>query len=422
MTLNFNIGVRQTQDMLEGVSMDVYVARQPIFDKNLNVFGYELLYRRTVNNYYEGTSDEQATAELINNAFLALHFNELTNGKRAFINFSEEMLLKEIPFMLPADSIVVEILERVQSSDELLEVCRKMKENNYIVALDDFVFQESFASIIDMVDIIKLEFNTLPEFEQRYMLQRYKGDVKFLAEKVETREDFQKALDMGYDYFQGYFFSKPLILKGKDIQSFNGNLVRVIREMESRNPDFQKIADVIEVDVGLSYKLLRLANSAFFGAREEIQSIKSALVRLGTDEIRKWVYIMMLKDVQRVENNEIIKFSLIRAKLMELISSENKKKNSHLEFFMTGLFSNIDVLLGKKMEDVIDELPLTSEISDALTGKMNELGEYLALVRLLEDANWNAYESDCDLLGIDRYRLMELYFESLRWVVSLDYD
>lgn len=408
--------------MLEGVNMDVYVARQPIFDKNLNVVGYELLYRRTVNNYYEGTSDEQATAELINNAFLALHFNELTDGKRAFINFSEEMLLKEIPFLLPDESIVVEILERVQSSDELLAVCKKMKENNYIVALDDFVFQESFVSIINLVDIIKLEFNTLPEFEQSYMLERYKGEVKFLAEKVETREDFQKALAMGYDFFQGYFFSKPFILTGKDIQSFNGNLVRVIKEMENRNPDFQKISEVIEVDVGLSYKLLRLANSAFFGAREEIQSIKSALVRLGTDEIRKWVYIMMLKDVQRMENKELIKFSLVRAKLMELISTENKKKNSHLEFFMTGLFSNIDVLLGKKMEDIIEDLPLTTEISDALIGKTNELGEYLDLVKMLEQADWNAYENDCELLSIDKYRLMELYFESLRWVVNLEYD
>lgn len=400
--------------------MEVFVARQPIFDRNMNVYGYELLYRRSMNNFYEGSDDNKSTAELISNSFFALHFNELTEGKRAFINFSEEMLIKEIPLLLPNDLITVEILERVENSEQLTETCKRLNQAGYMMALDDFVFNDSFIPIIDEVDMIKIEFPIISYEEQKDLIKKYHKKVKFLAEKVETREEYQLALDMGYDFFQGYFFSKPVILKGKDIPSINSNLIRIIMELKEENPDYQKITEIIEEDIGLSYKLLRMVNTVFFGARSQIHSLKTALVRVGIEEIRKWIYLLMLQDIQNIENKELIKNSLIRAKMMELLAKEKAIKNRHFEFFITGQFSSIDVLLNQKMEDIVESLSLTDNVRDALLGKENEISACLQFVRYFEEANWISFENIKSQCGIEKERFMEMYIESLKWVVKLE--
>ncbi|MFC0216751.1 EAL and HDOD domain-containing protein [Paenibacillus chartarius] len=196
--------------------MEVYAARQPIFDRSMNIYGYELLYRRSSNNYYEGINDKQATAELINNAYLVIQLNDLTGGTRAFINFSEELLVKEIPLLLPKEGIVVEVLERVKPTADVINACKKLKKFGYKLALDDFVFDGSYLPLIEIADIIKVEYPALDPNQQHQMIEQYQRQysLKFLAEKIETREEHQTALALGYDFFQGYFFSKPVIVKG----------------------------------------------------------------------------------------------------------------------------------------------------------------------------------------------------------------
>lgn len=225
------------------------MARQPIFDRNMNIFGYELLYRRSMNNFYEGLDDNQATAELINNTFLTMHFNELTSETKAFINFSQDMLIKEIPLLLPKESIVVEILERVEISDSLIAACKKLREEDYIIALDDFIFSKSYLPLIELAHIIKIEFSTVSYEIQKDLISKYKNRIKFLAEKVETREEYDLALDMGYDYFQGYFFSKPVIMKSKEIGSLNINMIRILDILKEKEPDYQKMTEIIVTEL-----------------------------------------------------------------------------------------------------------------------------------------------------------------------------
>ncbi|MDF2613692.1 MAG: diguanylate phosphodiesterase [Clostridia bacterium] len=401
--------------------MDVYVARQPIFDRKTDVYGYELLYRRSLNNFYEGLDDNQATAEIINNAFLVMQLSELTSGTKAFINFSEELLENEIPCLLPKEAIVVEILERVEVTPKVISVCKKLKQQGYILALDDFIFNETYLPLIEIADIIKIEFPVLSYVEQYQLIERYKGKVKFLAEKIETREEYEAALNMGYDYFQGYFFSKPVIIKGRAIEGLSTNLIRIINELNHDEPDYQKITEVIEKDLGISYKLLRVANSIFFGSAHKIYSIKQALIRLGTSEIKKWVYLMMLKEIQTIENKELIRTSLVRGKLMELLAFEIGMKQRHLEFFMTGLFSATDVLLDRSMEEIVKELSLTTEVKEALLGRSNKLREILDKVIQHEMFNWREAEGEELLLNVTRERFMRAYLEALKWVMELDY-
>lgn len=401
--------------------MEVFIARQHIFDRNMNVFGYELLYRRSMNNFYEGIDDNKATAELINNAFFAMQLNELTGGTKAFINFSEEMILKKIPLLLPKESIVIEILERIEVSEALVNACKDLRKEGYLIALDDFIYQEAYIPLIDTTHIIKIEFSIESYKKQQELIKRYKNRIKFLAEKVETREEYNMALDMGYDYFQGYFFSKPVVVKGNEISSLNANIVRLIEQLNQDEPHYQKIAEIIETDIGLSYKLLKIVNSIYFGSRSKIHSLKNALVRLGIDELKKWVYLIMLKDIQRVENKELIKICLIRARLMELIALQTGMKDKHLQYFMTGLFSAIDILLNRNMKDIVDELPLAIEVRDALLGKNNELRNSLELVCTFDRLSGNIKEYKDLSIRLSQSKLMNSYFEALRWANSLDY-
>lgn len=402
--------------------MDVYVARQPIFDRSMNIFGYELLYRRSMNNFYEGFDDNQATAELINNSFLTMHFPELTGNTIAFIKFSHDMLIKETPLLLPKESMVVEILEGVEISDNLIEACKKLREEGYIIALSSFVVNESNIQLIELAHIIKIEFSTAGYEIQRKLLKKYKNKIKFLAEKVETREEYQLALDMGYDYFQGYFFSKPVIIKSKDIDSLNINLVRIMGMLNEKEPDFQNITAIIETDLGLSYKLLKLANSAFYGSRNEIKSINQALVQLGITELRKWIYILVLKDIQSIENKELIKTCLIRAKFMELLSIDIGKEHKKFEYFLTGMFSSIDVLMNRDMKDLTDELPLTDDVREALLGvENNEINKMLNLVINYETIKWDKMEIKKIGDNITPEILMNRYIKTMMWVMKLNY-
>jgi EAL and modified HD-GYP domain-containing signal transduction protein len=405
-----------------GYKMEVYVARQPIFNRDMGVHGYELLYRRSLNNFYEGLDDKQATAELINNSFLVFQLDELTSGTTAFINFSEELLEREIPLLLPKEKVVVEILEQVEPTESVIRACNSLKEKGYVLALDDYEFQDNYSSLIEIADIIKIDFQRVNYDKQREMLKLYKEnyDKVFLAEKIETREEHKLAMDMGYDLFQGYFYCKPIISRGVEIGGLHTNAIQILNELNKDEPDYQKITEIIEKDLDLTYKLLKAVNCVFFGSRKKIYSIKQALIRFGLEEIKKWIFIIILKEIKVLENEEFIKNSLIRGKLMELFSIELGIKQRHLEFFLTGIFSSIDKLLNREMEEIICDLPLTSDVKDALLGRENEIRQVLDFILCFEVANWNHVD---ELLSfkLEKEVIMSNYIKALKWVSNLEY-
>lgn len=397
--------------------MDVYAARQPIFDSRLGVYGYELLYRKSMNNFYEGSDDNQATAELINNSFLVFQLSDLTDNKRAFINFSGEMLAKEIPLLLPKERIVVEILERVEPTEAVIEACRKLKDRGYVLALDDFAFDDKLSPLIELADMIKVDFSAVSLDKQSQLIQAYKEKyrITFLAEKIENRDEFLAARRLGYELFQGYFFSKPIVVHGKEIGIMQSSVIRIIDELNRDEPDYQHMAEIIEKDLGLTYKLLKAANSLFYGSRNRIHSIRQALVRMGTDELKKWMYLLMLKDIKNVHNKELIKTSLIRGKMMELLSLQLGMKPKQFDYFMVGLFSSADILLNKKMNDVVHELPLTKEVREALTRRSNKLGQVLDFILSLESADWSRADKFVLAGKIDYETVLSQYILAIKW-------
>ncbi|QOR35376.1 HDOD domain-containing protein [Clostridium sp. 'deep sea'] len=399
--------------------MHVYVARQPIFDRKMRVYGYELFYRGGTKNYFEGIEDNQATSELINNVFLTMQLEDLTFGSRAFINFSEDLIVKGIPLALPKDEVVIEILERVNPTPEVIEACKNLKEQGYILALDDFNFNQKYLSLIELADIIKVEYGKIDIEVQKRIIKAFKGRTKFLSEKVETREQYKIARDMGYDYFQGYFFSKPIIVKSNERKVLNTSLLRIATELNKQFVDFNKITEICEHDVDLTYKILKISNYVQYGTRYEVKSIKHALAVLGVDELKKWVYLMMFKDTRDKQNNEVIKNSLIRGKLMELLAKEAGLGRRSEEYFVTGLFSLIDVLLCKEMKEIVSEIPFSSSIKDALLKDGSDIAKTLDKINSFEKAKWDELQNK-GTFNVENDRFMELYVEALKWAGEIE--
>lgn len=397
--------------------MDVYVARQPIFDRKMNVHGYELLYRRSKKNVYEGVDDNQATASVIHNAFLSMHLEELTGRTKAFINFSNDMLVSEVPLLLPKDEVVIEVLETVEINDELIAACQKLRDEGYIIALDDFEFDKSFLPLLDLAHIVKIEFTTMNLDLQAALIEKFKHKIKFLAEKVETPEQHQLAMEMGYQYFQGYFYSKPVVLHSRDIKSLSVNHIQILAELENVDIDYDKIIQIIREDIGLSYKLLKLANSAFLGSRHKVTSVKQALVRIGTLELKKWVYLLMIQSVQTINNKELLRTCLIRGRFMELLACEVGDSDNRTAYFVAGTFSEIDNILSREMDEVVEELALQNNVKDALLGVGNSIRDMLDKVIYFENnSEWKEGDS------INSDVAMKHYLAALAWVLESGYN
>ncbi|HYE67123.1 MAG TPA: HDOD domain-containing protein [Anaerovoracaceae bacterium] len=398
--------------------MDIYIARQPIFNKDMSIFGYELLHRRNSANYYESEDNSGATAELVRNSFLVLDFDNLTDGTRGFINFTQDLLEAEIPHILPKEKVVVEVLETVEATDIVIEVCKKLKKEGYILALDDLILDRTdrdYTPLIELADIIKIEFPSADKQKQRELLKKYKNKVIFLAEKVETREEFKEAVEMGYSLFQGYFFCEPMMLKSKEIASLNIHLIEILKELQKTEPNFFKITETIEKDLGLTFKLLKMANSIYYGAKCEITSLQQAVVRLGIHEMKRWISILLIKDFENDENSELIKVSLLRGKLLSLMARELKRTLLETDFFFTGVLSSIDIIMDQDMGAILQELAISEDVKKALLGEKGSLRDCLDTVLLYERLEFDQARVKLSDMSIDLGRFTELYIEALKW-------
>ena len=397
--------------------MDIFVARQPIFDAHQRVYGYELLYRSGSTNAYEGTDGSQASLSVIRNAFLMLGPQALTGRKKAFINFTKDLLVGGVALNLPHDQTVIEILEDINPDEPTLNACRDLKKAGFTLALDDYTLtnttQESF---LELADIVKVDFKLTPEQDRWKIVQRYSGQPKrFLAEKVETRQEFNGAVKKGYALFQGYFFSKPVIVPGKDIPTIKLNYVQVVKEVNRRELDFYRLEKVIKQDTSLCYTLLNYINSAYFGLREHITSIRHAMVLLGESEVRKWASLVLFTFIGSDRPPEVIVTSLIRARMCEALASHAGLNGCESELFLVGMFSMLDVLVGRPLHEVLDSMRLSNDVKNALLGMKSRYREVFELVVNYQTGNWERFERSAKKLSLNVTTVPKLYLESVEW-------
>ncbi|MEW6387567.1 MAG: HDOD domain-containing protein [Thermodesulfobacteriota bacterium] len=397
---------------------DVFVARQPIFDRRQRVYGYELLYRARGEDNFCLIDGDQATLSVIRNVLLVHGPEKLTGGKKAFINFTKNLLLNKTPFYLPKEIAVVEILEGMEVDKELLEACRHLKENNYLLALDDFLWPEQEDHrLTELADLIKVDFRQSKEAERKTIVDHFRPrGLKLIAEKTETREEFQEALDSGFTFFQGFFFSKPVIISSRDIPGFKLTYLRVLKELARPELDFRVLEKIIARDPSLSYKMLKYINSAFFGLRYEITSIIDALRLLGEREIRRWASLAVLTHLGQDQPQELLRFSLLRARFCESLAPKVGLASQKSELFLMGMFSLMDVFIGRPLDEILDDIPLTEKVKAALLGHSNDYRTLFDLVVNYETAAWEQVSNLAEQLSLEMQELPVLYAESINWV------
>ena len=401
---------------------EAFIGRQAILDQKKNVYAYEILFRSGLKNAFDPSLDGNvATQSVMVNTMLDFGMKKLVSDKKAFINFTEKNLLNRAPQLLPADSIVVEILETVQPTPAILEVVQELKDEGYKIALDDFVLLPGYEPLIDMADIIKVDFRITEDPEERKRLREIlPGHVRLLAEKIETEEEFHQALEYGYVLFQGYFFCKPVVLHKKKLTSNALSQIRLLKEVNRQDFDFSAIINVISSDTNLVHKLLTYINSVGIGLTYHISNLRQAAVLLGSGGMRRWVTLISLQTFSEDKPPELFTISLLRAKFCELIAHEIKRPDLTPDTgFLLGMFSLLDVLLSQPMEEVLKEVGLSSELNAALLGEDNILRHVLDLVIAYEQGDWDKVIACCRRENIPVEHLQPRYDEVLKWYNTL---
>lgn len=397
--------------------MAFFAARQPILDKEKKLIAYELLFRESLKNVFPDIGEDIATSKIIEGLQFNLGLDTLTENKLAFINFTQETLLQRYPLMLPKEQLVVEILESVPPTRQLLEACKEFKAKGYKIALDDYVHKNVWLHFFPYVDIIKVDLrdSTAEQIDQIRKAAAAFPNIKLLAEKVETHEEFHQAIEMGFSYFQGYFFSKPEVMRSRTLDPSQLTIARLMTELSSDEPDMEAISKVFETDVNLSFKLLRYAQSPLFKRRNDIVNIKQAIITLGLQELRRFVSLLFTAQFSDRKPAALTVMSLVRARFCEHLSAQPGQNSSEAGAFLTGMLSLLDGLLDASLPELLEKLPLSLSIKAALIAGEGRLAEYLEMAKAFEAADWGRAQSLGKQLDMGIDKVTRLYVDSVRW-------
>ncbi|MFT2091274.1 EAL and HDOD domain-containing protein [Paraglaciecola sp. 2405UD69-4] len=397
--------------------MNFYVARQPILNKSKALYAYELLFRDGVDNVFPEINDDEATAKLIDGLEFNLGLNDLTDGSLAFINFTQETLLRGYPLLLPKEQVVVEILETAKPGKKLLAACIHLKKQGYKIALDDYEHQAVWLHFFPYVDIIKIDYSLTSEAQFAQIVSLVKGypQIKLLAEKIETHTQYQHAIQIGCEYFQGYFFSKPEVVKTVAFNPTQLSVVNLMSECNKTEPDLNVITSIFEGDANLSYKLLRYAQSPIFKRSITIESIKQAVVVLGMQELQRFISLLFSAQFSQEKPKELTVMALVRARFCELMVLRILPKSSQSSAFLMGLLSLIDAMVDGDLQELLDKLPISNELKEAIINRVGKHADFLKLCELYENAEWQNIKQFCTDIKIDYDDAALTFQESFKW-------
>jgi EAL and modified HD-GYP domain-containing signal transduction protein len=395
---------------------DVYVGRQPILDKKKRIFAYELLFRNTEENRASLKNSVAATCSVIARVLTDMSLEELCGERICFINVDAEFLGTELVYLLPPKKTVLELLETMEFTEDVIRLILGLKEKGYELALDDFEYEQLHLSPISHVDYVKVDIRKVKsEEELKGIVRNLKGfPVKLVAEKVEEMEEFELCEKLGFDYFQGYFFSKPSIHRKKTLSPEQLMIIELYRSL-AKDEDIHKIYPIFENSAELSYKLLKLANSPAFYSGEKISSVRYAIQKLGYRNIQKWCVLVLLSgDFCTAKHDPLLERAVFRAKLMELLCSDILSDRKKVDTaFLTGLFSILPSAIGMTLKEIVDHFRLSEDIRFALLEKKGILGTLLQIAESLEKESFGELKGLLTSVNLDLNRLFEREEEAI---------
>lgn len=391
---------------------DIFVGRQPIFDRKLKVYGYELLFRsgNTNNAAFGSISADSATSNTIVNSFMEFGLDKLVGKHLAFINFTETFLFHENALSIPPQQVVVEVLETITINEQLIAALQRLKSQGFTIALDDYIYNPSHQSLVELVDIIKIDIMQLKRerlIQHATVLKKVKA--KLLAEKIENMDEFELCHKLGFEYFQGYFLSKPRVIQGKSLPTNKLAVMNLLAILQNEHSDFADIEEAIGFDVSITYRLLKMMNSALFNLPRKIDSIRQAMFILGRKKLASWISMLALSNLSD-RPSEMIHMSMTRAKMCELLAEFTG--NKPLEpFFTCGLFSALDIMMERDLKDILAPLPLAEDIVSALLEYKGVKGEAVKCVKAYEVSDFE----NATFQNLSQGQIYTAHIDALTW-------
>lgn len=404
-------------------NLDIFIGRQPIFDTKGNIYAYELLYRNSSSNEFPNVDPEKATIELLIHTFLTIGIDQVAGRYKSFINFSEKFFEQDLIDQLDPELVVIEILENTSITPLFIERIKSLRKLGFKFALDDYVIEEYndlHKELFKLVHFIKVDFlhSTFSDRIRLKKIVKNYPNITLLAEKIETNEQYEEAKKLGYLLFQGYFFAVPEIIKSKDIPNNYPLHMQLFYKLNEPEPDIDEISALIMHDLSLSYKLLRYINSLAFGIPKRIHSIKQAVMLMGLDEVRRWLRILSLHHMGeghgKGRERALVDSSLTIGKMCELLAKYKNKPNPE-EYFLTGMFSLLNVILKRSWDNVLPKLSLSETIAKTLKGEDTEIQPYLRLSDAVVRFAWDEVEKYAKRVGIPQSDLSKISIEAHKW-------
>jgi len=389
----------------------ILLARQPIFDTHQGIYAYELLYRGDLS-----TDGDVMTATVLSHALNQFGMDTITDGSPIFVNLSRQFLLSEFPKILPPDRTVLEVLEDVPADDEVIASLKYWKDKGFTIALDDFISVKSdHVNLLSYADIVKVDILDCEGDLESLLRNLRKEPVKLLAEKVETQEQYKLCQNLGFDYFQGYFFSKPtLMIDHRALDTNKAKLLQLLsRTLEAGSP--KELESDISHDLALSYKLLCYINSASVGLRNKIDSIGHALNLMGLDNIRVWVSMLLMASLSKDKPNALLSLSFNRGRFLEQLAIARGEADKANDYFILGMFSLLDALLDQEIKQATESMSLPEIVRNGLLHEGSDPANNLALIRALEQAEWGQLAKLLQAVGLSDTQMASLYAESIQW-------
>ncbi|HEY9017525.1 EAL and HDOD domain-containing protein [Thiomicrospira sp.] len=396
--------------------IDIFVGRQPVFNGQLQLFAYELLFRtNSEDNHAVIVGGDSASAQVMLNTFGDIGIKDVAGDHKVFINFTEGLLLREYQPFFPKSQVIIEILEDVNVTPNLLKAIQKLRDRGYTIALDDYVFNPKLEPLEALADIIKVDILEVGPKQLLEHVQRLKDKgVRLLAERVETREQYDFCKKIGFDYFQGYFFAKPVIIKGQRLPTNKVSVLELLSNVYDPDVDMVKLSQIIAKDVSLSQKLLRFLAQDGSAGKAKISSIHDAVLRFGLERLKSWAGMLVLSGMDD-KPNELFHTSLTRAKFCELVADRLKTTPKEL-YFTVGLFSTLDAVMDLDLPSLLEKLSLDDLIVGALMGEDNAPGLVLKASKGLEQGS-TRFKLPGDLTPTE---LSNLYLQAMQYSQSVD--
>jgi len=388
-----------------------FVARQPIFDRRQKVFGYEILFRNGVEDYFN--ADAEAAARSTLDSSLLFGIETLCDRRRAFLNCTRDVLFKDLITLLPPSQTVAEVLETVEPEERVVDACKRLKAAGYLVALDDFAPNDPRIPLAEFADIIKVDVRATSAEERAGMMRRFAScKCKMLAEKLESPQEFRQARDMGFHYFQGYFFCRPEIVVGREVPANRLHYMRLLEMVSRREIDMRELESALKREASISYRLLRYLNSPLFGFSLEIKSIRHAMAVLGERELRRWIRLAVTVGAAEQKCSELVLMGLTRARFCEMLSDRLQWKN---DLFLMGLLSVMDAILEIGMDALLEKLPVEREVKAALLGQNSGLRPLYRLMLAQESGEWAEVKGLAEQLQLLEEEVASTWWEALQW-------